>query len=115
MILDSPYAPNYTFKSYGVFSQIETFTSSNMGYFAGIRGDRVDMTAHKLDTSNTKYALSGFGRAEKYLGDYTLYAGLGYAQRIPDFWEVSKGNGLNLKKEKKHAIRFGGNLSQRES
>ena len=71
-----------------------------MGYFAGIRGDRVDMMAHKLDTSNTKYALSGFGRAEKYLGDYTLYAGLGYAQRIPDFWEVSKGNGLNLKKEK---------------
>lgn len=50
MILNSPYAPNYTFKSYGVFSQIETFTSSNMGYFAGIRGDRVDMTAHKLDT-----------------------------------------------------------------
>ncbi|WP_230845540.1 hypothetical protein [Helicobacter pullorum] len=84
-----------------------------MGYFAGIRGDRVDMTAHKLDTFNTKYALSGFGRAEKYLGDYTLYAGLGYAQRIPDFWEVSKGNGLNLKKRKKHTIGFGGNLSQR--
>lgn len=107
IILNSPYAPNYTFKSYGVFSQIETFTSSNMGYFAGIRGDRVDMTAHKLDTSNTKYALSGFGRAEKYFGDYTLYAGLGYAQRIPDFWEVSKGNGLNLKKEKNTQLDLG--------
>ena len=31
--------------------------------------------------------------------DSTLYAGLGIADRIPDFWEVSKVDGMNLSKE----------------
>lgn len=106
-ILNNPYSPNYTFKNYGIFTQMETFTYSNVGYFAGLRGDRVDTTAHKQGISNTKYALSGFGRIEKYLGDYTLYTGLGYAQRIPDFWEVSKKDGLNLNKEKNTQLDLG--------
>ena len=108
-ILKQPYAPSYTFKSYGLFTQIEKFTSNNVGYFAGIRGDMVDTRNHKMETQNTKYAISGFTRAEKYFNDYTLYAGIGYAQRIPDFWEISKNNGINLKKEKNSQIDFGVN------
>lgn len=75
------------------------------GVFAGIREDYVETTAHRLDKKRKQYATSAFARYEHYLRDSTLYAGLGIADRIPDFWEVSKVDGMNLSKETKYAIR----------
>lgn len=74
-ILNQPYTPNYTFKNYGLFTQLEKFNNNNVGYFAGIRGDIVETRNHKTQTQDTKYAISGFTRIEKYFNDYTLYAG----------------------------------------
>lgn len=106
-ILNQPYTPNYTFKNYGLFTQLEKFNNNNVGYFAGIRGDMVETRNHKTQTQDAKYAISGFTRIEKYFNDYTLYAGVGYAERVPDFWEISKKNGENLNKEKNSQIDLG--------
>ncbi|WP_300926663.1 TonB-dependent receptor domain-containing protein, partial [Helicobacter rodentium] len=97
--LRTNYQPNYTFDSYGIYAQGEWYMGAESGVFAGIREDYVETTAHRLDKERKQYATSAFARYEHYLRDSTLYAGLGIADRIPDFWEVSKVDGMNLSKE----------------
>lgn len=107
--LRQSYQPNYTFDSAGIFAQSEWYAGAQSGVFAGVRGDYVETKAHRLNQTREQTALSAFGRYEHYLRDSTFYVGLGVAERIPDFWEVSKVGGMDLKKETNTQLDMGWN------
>ncbi len=107
--LQQGYQPNYTFDSAGVFTQGEWYAGAQSGFFAGVRGDYVETKAHRLNQTKEQMALSAFSRYEHYLRDSTFYVGLGVAERIPDFWEVSKVGGMDLKKEANTQLDMGWN------
>ncbi|MDD6054956.1 MAG: TonB-dependent receptor [Helicobacteraceae bacterium] len=108
-ILNTPYKKNYTFGTFGIFSQNEFYTNLDSGVFIGARADRVITKKYATNEENREYAIGGFMRYEKYLSNLTLYSGVGYAERIPDFWEVNKLDGMELEKERNMQLDIGAN------
>ncbi|MBY6093869.1 TonB-dependent copper receptor [Ferrimonas balearica] len=81
---------------------------------AGARYDRYEQTllgswsgANKVN-ERTENLVSGFGRYEWLLEQHQLYAGVGYAQRIADYWEIMKsGKNLTLDPEQTTQLDMG--------
>ncbi len=94
--LNKPYTANFLFENAGVFTQGAYLPDSNFAIFFGARYDYVSTLQHSTKTRLHNHLASAFTRYEQYLGSATLYAGLGVAQRAPDFWERSKVGGMNL-------------------
>lgn len=92
-----------------IFTQGE-YLSIDDGVFGGIRLDRVEIDKYSngsiSDTKNDT-PLSAFLRYEKYYNDLSLYAGIGRAERVADFWEFQKVGGMDLNTEKNHQIDIG--------
>jgi iron complex outermembrane receptor protein len=78
------------FQSYGAFSEWTYAFNSDQKLVAGARVDQIKIN-NLEDGKNRKDTLpSGFIRIEKTLPEHGLktYAGLGYVERTPDFWEL---------------------------
>ena len=78
------------FQSYGAFSEWTYVFNSDQKLVAGARVDQIKIN-NLEDGKNRKDTLpSGFIRIEKTLPEHGLktYAGLGYVERTPDFWEL---------------------------
>ncbi|WP_308027958.1 TonB-dependent receptor domain-containing protein [Neisseria bergeri] len=98
----SPFKPTQSFDQLGGFAEAAWQRTDKQKLIAGLRHDQVTGTYEtKADSDplkKTKYPLnSGFFRFEQKLGDTKYYAGLGIAQRAPDYWERKKSE--NLRKE----------------
>ena len=93
--------------------------SGNLGFFAentldlghgnalvaGLRHDHARATTYpgfwfgnKPQTKNKYRLTAGFGRYEFVTGGWRSYAGLGYTERAPDFWE--RGDNRDVRPEK---------------
>ncbi len=99
---EKAYAPTQSFDQLGGFAEAAWQRNDAQKLIAGFRHDQVTGTyENKADSDplkKTKYPLnSGFFRFEQKLGDTKYYAGLGVAQRSPDYWERKKSE--NLRKE----------------
>ena len=100
----SPFKPTQSFDQLGGFAEAAWQRNDTQKLIAGFRHDQVTGTYERKADSDplkkTKYPLnSGFFRFEQKLGDTKYYAGLGVAQRSPDYWERKKSENLRLRKE----------------
>lgn len=99
---EKAYAPTQSFDQLGGFAEAAWQRNDKQKLIAGLRHDQVTGTYEtKADSDplkKTKYPLtSGFFRFEQTTGNTKYYAGLGIAQRAPDYWERKKSE--NLRKE----------------
>lgn len=101
---DQPYTKDADFHNYGVFSEMTWYAADRDRLITGARVDRASAKDYRQTTGsgmmsrpnptadNTRADTlpSGFVRYEHDLADSptTLYAGLGHAQRFPDYWEL---------------------------
>ncbi|MFJ2485795.1 TonB-dependent copper receptor [Pseudomonas sp. NPDC087639] len=92
------------FHNYGVFSEMTWYAADRDRLITGARIDRASAKDYRQTTSSGMMSRpnptaddtradtlpSGFVRYEHDLSDSptTLYAGLGHAQRFPDYWEL---------------------------
>lgn len=97
---DAAWAEDARFEQYGLFGESTWDLSDTRRLIGGARLDwheardrrsaRVSATAGRTDKRTLP---SGFMRYEQDYGDdATWYAGLGHAERFPDYWERMKGN-----------------------
>lgn len=105
-----PYSPDQSFKHWGGFVEAAWQRNDAQKLIAGLRHDKVTAvyeTYPNSDPNRTiKYPLtSGFFRFEQTAGNTKYYAGLGVAQRSPDYWERNRDE--DLKKETNRQIDAG--------
>lgn len=109
LALSKPYTKNAIIDYTSGFMQGE-YMQDDYGVFSGVRIDHVSVdkyTSGNLSMTRDQNPVSAFIRYERYLDALTLYAGLGHAQRVADFWEFSKVGGMDLNKEKNSQIDLG--------
>ncbi len=103
-----PYTKDADFHNYGVFGELTWYAADRDRVITGARLDRASakdyrqsigsgMSARPNPTADDTRAdtlPSGFVRYEHDLDDSptTLYAGVGHAQRFPDYWELFSAN-----------------------
>ncbi|MCF5701658.1 TonB-dependent copper receptor [Pseudomonas syringae] len=101
---DQPYSKDADFHNYGVFSEMTWYAADRDRLITGARVDRASAKDYRQTTGSGMMSRpnptaddtradtlpSGFIRYEHDLADSptTLYAGLGHAQRFPDYWEL---------------------------
>lgn len=111
-----PRNDNASFRNTGVFGELQHALTARDRLIAGVRQDWVEAKAENLVTPYGEAAAgttdedrnrSAFVRYEHDLAaaPVTLYAGLGRAERSPDFWERAKVFGLDT--EKNHQLDLG--------
>ena len=95
MTMNKPYMRNMKYQSYGAFSEFTYHLSADNQLVTGARFDHVAMTTSKTNvitnpSERTETVPSAFIRIENNLPSYGLknYVGLGYVERVPDFWEL---------------------------
>lgn len=106
----SPFKPTQSFNQLGGFAEAAWQRTDKQKLIAGLRYDKVTAvyeTYPNSDPNRTiKYPLtSGFFRFEQTAGNTKYYAGLGVAQRSPDYWERNRDE--DLKKETNRQIDAG--------
>ncbi|MHA3737982.1 TonB-dependent copper receptor [Pseudomonas sp. Eth.TT006] len=101
---DQPYSKDADFHNYGVFSEMTWYAADRDRLVTGARVDRASAKDYRqsigsgmmsrpnptADDTRADTLPSGFVRYEHDLANSpaTLYAGLGHAQRFPDYWEL---------------------------
>ncbi|GAA5632147.1 TonB-dependent receptor [Acinetobacter sp. NRRL B-65365] len=85
-----PFSNDLKFQSYGAFSEWTYNIDANQKWVAGARVDQVKIDSLKNGKNRSDTNPSGFIRIEKTLPEHGVktYAGLGYVERTPDFWEL---------------------------
>lgn len=105
-----PRTTDMKFDSYGWFGELSHQFNPQHKLITGLRFDRAEIDQKLTNQQRTETLPSGFIRleSENKAGDTTTYAGLGYVERIPDYWElrIAPSNNMtrhlmdNLKNEK---------------
>lgn len=90
LMMDMPLATNMKFQSYGAFGELGYQWSENSKLVTGARLDQVKIEALKLNDDRSKTLPSGFIRLENQHPEHDAksYIGLGYVERVPDYWEL---------------------------
>jgi iron complex outermembrane receptor protein len=97
-----PWSKDALFHNYGAFAELTWNAAERTRLISGARLDRAEATDYRqtvgmmampnptADQTRGDTLPSGFMRYEYDLADSptTLYAGLGHAQRFPDYWEL---------------------------
>lgn len=79
------------FESYGAFSEWAYRLNPNHKLVAGGRFDHVKVDSAENDQQRTDINPSGFIRIESHHPHgLNTYAGIGYVERSPDYWEISR-------------------------
>lgn len=86
------------FESYGAFSEWTYRLNPNNKLVAGARFDHVKVDSAENDQERTDTNPSGFIRIESNLPEHGLktYAGIGYVERSPDYWELYRASNNQL-------------------
>ena len=89
---DNSWIKDAKFQDYGVFSELSWNTSQQGKIVSGARLDRVivDNNTDIGSAGRNTVMPAGFARYEHSLSDVPvmLYAGVGYTERFPDYWEL---------------------------
>ncbi|ENX40839.1 TonB-dependent copper receptor [Acinetobacter courvalinii] len=87
---NEPFSNDLKFQSYGAFSEWTYNIDANQKWVAGVRVDQVKIDNLKNGRNRSDTNRGGFIRIEKTLPEHGVktYAGLGYVERTPDFWEL---------------------------
>lgn len=88
--MNSPFTNDLQFQSYGAFSEWTYKIQPEQKWVAGARVDQVRIENLNNHNKRSDIVPSGFVRIEKTLPEHGLktYAGVGYVERTPDFWEL---------------------------
>ncbi|RZF51236.1 TonB-dependent copper receptor [Acinetobacter halotolerans] len=88
--MSSPYAEDLKFQSYGAFTEWTYNVDADQKLVAGMRVDQVEIDQLQNGKNRKDTVPSGFIRFEKVLPEHGVrtYAGVGYVERTPDFWEL---------------------------
>lgn len=77
------------FESYGAFGELSYAFNDRHKLVTGARLDQVKIDNLATDTERKETLPSGFVRIESELAEHVkTYAGLGYVERVPDYWEL---------------------------
>lgn len=91
-LLNKPFKDNMRYQATGLFLE-STYNLSSGKLIAGARYDHWNtelMVGQKGERSDDLF--SGYGRYELTSGNSQYYAGVGHAQRMPDYWEIMKSD-----------------------
>ncbi|MHA3893114.1 TonB-dependent copper receptor [Acinetobacter sp. GXMZU3951] len=87
--MNSPFATNMNFESYGAFGELSYVLNEQQKLVTGARIDQAKIDNLTTDTERKETLPSGFVRLESQWADHIkTYAGLGYVERVPDYWEL---------------------------
>lgn len=90
--MNMPFKTDMRFESYGAFSELTyTFNPQNK-LVAGARADHVKIDNLRDQMSRSETLPSAFIRLENENPEHGLknYIGLGYVERVPDYWEIMR-------------------------
>ena len=77
------------FESYGAFGELSYVFNDQHKLVTGARVDQAKIDNLAIDTERKETLPSGFIRIESELAEHVkTYAGLGYVERVPDYWEL---------------------------
>lgn len=78
------------FQSYGAFGELGYQFNERSKLVTGARVDQVKIDALKLNDDRSETLPSGFIRLENQYPEHDAksYIGLGYVERVPDYWEL---------------------------
>lgn len=77
------------FESYGAFGELSYAFNDQHKLVTGARLDQAKIDNLATDTERKETLPSGFIRIESELAEHVkTYAGLGYVERVPDYWEL---------------------------
>lgn len=86
---DKPRVTDMDFESYGAFGELSYAFNDQHKLVAGGRVDQAEIDNLVTNTERKETLPSGFIRIESELADHVkTYAGLGYVERVPDYWEL---------------------------
>ncbi|GIU47170.1 TonB-dependent copper receptor [Shewanella sairae] len=91
-LLNKPFKDNMRYQTSGLFVE-STYELPHGQLLAGARYDHWKtelMVAQQGERTDDLF--SGYGRYELTSGNSQYYAGVGHAQRIPDYWEIMKAD-----------------------
>ena len=89
-MMTMPMTTDMKFNSYGAFGEISYQLSDQNKWVAGARVDQVKIDALKLNDQRKETLPSAFIRFENQHPEHDAktYIGLGYVERVPDYWEL---------------------------
>lgn len=90
MMMNMPLATNMKFHSYGAFGELTYQFNDAYKLVTGARIDQVKVDALKLNDERKETLPSAFIRLENQYPEHNAksYIGLGYVERVPDYWEL---------------------------
>ena len=90
MMMNMPLSTNMKFYSYGAFGELSYQLNDAYKLVTGARIDQVEIDALKLNDERKETLPSGFIRLENQYPEHNAksYIGLGYVERVPDYWEL---------------------------
>ena len=90
MMMNMPLATNMKFHSYGAFGELTYQFNDAYKLVTGARIDQVKIDALKLNDERKETLPSAFIRLENQYPEHNAksYIGLGYVERVPDYWEL---------------------------
>lgn len=88
--MNRPFQHDYRFESYGAFAELGFQANDNNRYVSGLRFDRARAEQLLLQQTRNETLPSAFIRWENdsASADVKSYIGLGYVERLPDYWEI---------------------------
>ncbi|MEQ2024821.1 TonB-dependent copper receptor [Xenorhabdus szentirmaii] len=95
------WSKNARFRDYGIFGELTWDATGQSQVIGGARLDRATVYNYKSQQERQDTLPAGFIRFEHNLKDapVMLYAGIGYTERFPDYWEL-----FSIKKTGKNAF-----------
>lgn len=86
---DKPRVTDMDFQSYGAFGELSYTFNDQHKLVTGARVDQAKIDNLATDIERKETLPSGFIRIESELAEHVkTYAGLGYVERVPDYWEL---------------------------
>lgn len=88
--MDMPLATDMKFNSYGAFTELGYQLNDQYKLVSGARLDQAHIDALELNDDRDETLPSGFIRLEHEHPEHHAksYIGLGYVERVPDYWEL---------------------------
>ena len=90
IMMNMPLATNMKFHSYGAFGELTYQFNDAYKLVTGARIDQVKIDALQLNDERKETLPSAFIRLENQYPEHNAksYIGLGYVERVPDYWEL---------------------------
>ena len=90
MMMNMPLTTNMKFNSYGAFGELTYQFNDAYKLVTGARIDQVKIDALQLNDERKETLPSTFIRLENQYPEHNAksYIGLGYVERVPDYWEL---------------------------